>query len=415
MIPVTTSVFLSITSEAIRRQQLEERLTSWGFSVIPFTDTDAAWAILTDEHPPELFFFEWTEQLSESNLFLQAIWDTRHEFPFHALVFGDQENQNHLLKALGQGAHDFLTSPFDEALLKAKLEVARQIVVDRRVLAESAQVMERYARHVDRLSAERARQLFHAERLSTLGTMSAGLAHEIKNPLGYISTSLETTKIYWEQTSKLLSGDNAEETLDDETKARILDRVPKALDRISNGLERIDKLMQGLKNFARSSRGSKKFYSLNASVETALEMCAANLKYGIEVVTTLQEEIPFVRVEPQQVEQVLINLFVNASHALEGQEGAKIFVRTWADSEWVTVTVSDNGPGIPRSKLNTIWEPYYTTKEEGKGTGLGLAISKSLIRDNGGKITVQNRDEGGAEFTIQFPVLAQEESDSEEQ
>ena len=308
---------------------------------------------------------------------------------------------------LNQGAHDLFAFPVDHLLLRAKLNVALQIVVDRRVLAESAQVMERYAMHVDRLSAERARQLFHAERLSTLGTMSAGLAHEIKNPLGYISTSLETARIYWSQASELLARElTTEETGSDGTPSteRILDRIPKAFERIATGLERIDKLMQNLKNFARSSCGEKKLSSLNSCVDTALEMCQTALKYHVTVERELDPDLPLLKLEPQQIEQVLINLFVNAGHALEKQESGTITVRSFVEDGSVVLTVADNGPGIPRSKLDTIWQPYYTTKEEGKGTGLGLAITKSLIRDHGGTITAQNRRECGAEFCLRFPL-----------
>ncbi|MCI5065485.1 ATP-binding protein [bacterium] len=406
------SILFSSSPTSEWSQTLATQLAEWDFSLVPFTDADSAWSTLSGDAPPEIFLFEWEEGFSESVLFLQTIWDTRHEFPFHAIVFGGNAAQEHLIELVGQAAHDFFLFPLDDQLLRAKLEVAKQIVIDRRVLAESAQVMERYAKHVDRLAAERARQLFHAERLSTLGTMSAGLAHEIKNPLGYISTSLETTKIYWGQISDLLLSIEETDNSDDKGSVpidKILDRVPKALGRISNGLERIDKLMQGLKNFARNSQGAKKPHSINMCIETALEMCQTDLKYNTSVESNLAPDLPPLLIEPQQIEQVLINLLVNATHAMEGQKESRISIVTAFEKETVTVRVADNGPGIPRSKLETIWEPYYTTKEEGKGTGLGLAISKSLIRDNGGSITARNRTEGGAEFLMTFPVVPTED------
>ncbi|MCB0319622.1 MAG: hypothetical protein KDD60_01775 [Bdellovibrionales bacterium] len=404
-------VLVSINEEPFETS-IADLLVEWQFTPVHFVGSDEAWDVLSGEVPPEIFLFEWTSEPSESILFLESIWETRHEFPFHAVVFGRSEEREEMTRFLGDGAHDFFEFPCDINLLRGKLEVARQIVVDRRTLAESAQVMERYARFADRVSTERARQLFHAERLSTLGTMSAGLAHEINTPLGYISTSLETATIYWGQaleTLNALHGGGAGEEVDPNVVAKITDRVPKAFERIRTGLERIDKLMKGLKNFARASQGEKQPTDLNDCIEVALEMCGTSLQYHVEVERKLELEIPEVMIDPQQVEQVLINLLVNASHALEGEKDARVILTTRYDDEYVEVSVADNGPGIPPSKLETIWQPYYTTKEEGKGTGLGLAISRSLIRDNGGSISVRNRSSGGAEFTLKFPRNAVQE------
>jgi C4-dicarboxylate-specific signal transduction histidine kinase len=324
----------------------------------------------------------------------------------YAFVIGTESESDELMQTVGKSAHDFLTLPLPAELLKAKIEIARQIVVDQRVLAQSNEVIERYAHHIDRISADRARQLFHAERLSTIGTMSAGLAHEIKNPLGYIATSLETTKIYWQQTSELLTDEK--KVLDRVATEKLLSKVPRALERISNGLERIDKLMQGLNNFARSSQGEKQLHNLNDSVTIALEIAEVHLKYHVIVETELSPDLSLVKVDPQQTQQVLINLLINASHALEGEKNGTVTICSFEDSDHVIVTITDNGPGIPDNHLKNIWQPFYTTKAEGKGTGLGLSISQNLIRDNGGTISVRNRAPKGAQFRIEFPKSSSE-------
>ncbi|MGA1713721.1 MAG: sensor histidine kinase, partial [bacterium] len=179
------------------------------------------------------------------------------------------------------------------------------------------------------------------------------------------------------------------------------------------GLERIDKLMQGLNNFARSSQGEKQLHNLNDSVHLALEIADIHLKYHVMIETKLCPELSLVKVNPQQVEQVIINLLINAAHALEFEENGRVSIASFEENSRVVLTIADNGPGIPESHLQSIWQPFYTTKEEGKGTGLGLSISQILIRDNGGSISVMNGDSGGALFKIEFPLGGQNRSSVE--
>lgn len=371
-----------------------------------FTDQTSAQAIFHSDASPEVLIFECTTPNAEAAVFLENIWEHRHARPVYAFVIGTESESDELMQTVGKSAHDFLTLPLPPELLKAKIEIARQIVVDQRVLAQSNEVIERYAQHIDRISADRARQLFHAERLSTIGTMSAALAHEIKNPLGYIATSLETTKIYWQQTSDILTDD--EKVFDPVATEKLVSKVPRALERISNGLERIDKLMQGLNNFARSSQGDKQPHNLNDSVTVALEIAEVHLKYHVTVQTELSPNLSLVTVDPQQLQQVLINLLINASHALESEKNGTVTISSFEVNDNVIVTIADNGPGIPENHLKNIWQPFYTTKAEGKGTGLGLSISQNLIRDNGGTISVRNRAPKGAQFRIEFPKSSSE-------
>ena len=405
------SVFTLLRTNSENADAVSSMLSQCGYEEVQFTDITAATRLFESGSPPELYIFDQSSLQNEAAEFIQTLWKCRHAVPLFAFVVGDKKDEEQLVQIIGKSAHDYLSVPIPSELGKVKLDIAKQIVVDQRVLAESNQVIERYAQHIDKLSADRARQLFHAERLSTIGTMSAGLAHEIKNPLGYISTSLETTKIYWQQTSELLS--DTEIHIDENTRDRLISKVPKALERISNGLERIDKLMQGLNNFARSSQGEKQLHNLNDSVHLALEIADIHLKYHVMIETKLCPELSLVKVNPQQVEQVIINLLINAAHALEFEENGRVSIASFEENGRAVLTIADNGPGIPESHLQSIWQPFYTTKEEGKGTGLGLSISQNLIRDNGGSISVMNGDSGGALFKIEFPLGGQNRSSVE--
>lgn len=381
--------------------KLSPLLSELGCSVLSRRELAVPWELLSADDAPAIIFVELQSNSEDFELLLEQLWSLNQEFPYYLFLVGPRAKKKELVSWLNRGAHEVLTKPIDRELLLKKLELAHQIVVDRRSLREILSVMERYAKHADEIAAEKTRQLIHAERLSTLGTLSAGLAHEIGNPLGYITTSLETTKIYWERIASHppLADPNEDPQV---TKAR--EKIPKALERIETGLEKVTRLMQSLRRFARSSQGEQRETSILSIVENALEICQAATKGIVTVEKEIPESTPAVYVDSNQIEQVIMNLVVNASHALEGSHDPKILFRAHVEEPFVALCVEDNGPGIPRSKLETIWKPYYTSKEEGKGTGLGLAISKSLVRDNGGTICAENRSEGGARFLIRLPM-----------
>jgi C4-dicarboxylate-specific signal transduction histidine kinase len=123
----------------------------------------------------------------------------------------------------------------------------------------------------------------------------------------------------------------------------------------------------------------------------------------VQVIPEFEDNLPSVRGDAQQLEQVLVNLCVNAAHAMEGLPERKIWVRAKADGEFVVLTVEDSGKGIPEENLESIWNPFFTTKEVGKGTGLGLSICQNIIEEHGGTIGASNVPGGGALFTIRLP------------
>ncbi|MCB0352240.1 MAG: hypothetical protein KDD64_01910 [Bdellovibrionales bacterium] len=376
------------------------------FSLFPFEDGEQLVDLLTDGQSSGIVLVRLNGARSRQLIrVLEVLWQKRLDIPYYAILSATKSRLAEALQFVNEGFHDVVVNPIERDLLIRKVLVASQLVADKRTLVESSEVLERYAKHIDAVAAERARQLFHAERLSTLGTMSAGLAHELKTPIGYISTSFETTKIYWEKVDQSIRQALTEgQQLDEKVLTKALDSVPRALSRIDVGLEKITRLTSNLKKFAHASKEERTECSLNSCIQMALEMCESAVNGKIEVVTDLAEDLPLIRIDSQQVEQVFINLVVNAAHALEGQEYPRITLRTQTDGDRVEAFVEDNGPGIPQEHLQSIFKPFYTTKEIGKGTGLGLAISQSLVRDNGGEISVTNKDTGGALFTLRFSL-----------
>jgi histidine kinase len=183
--------------------------------------------------------------------------------------------------------------------------------------------------------------------------------------------------------------------------------------KISSNVDRATKIINHMREFGRKSLDSREKVDVNKVLRNAQDILSRQLELrGIKVVWALQENLPMILAEPSRLEQVIINLLMNARDAIEdkmesgrGRKGEeKIFIRTFADHTTVTIEVRDTGLGIPEAVMGKVFEPFFTTKRAGKGTGLGLSISYGIVKDFGGAIHAFSEKEGGARFVIEFPV-----------
>jgi two-component system NtrC family sensor kinase len=222
-----------------------------------------------------------------------------------------------------------------------------------------------------------------AEKLSALGELISGIAHELNNPLtgvmGY---------------SQLLLGSAA------------APEAKKEIEKIHREAVRCQKIVQNLLTFARRRAPERKTIDLNALVDATLELRAYQLKVdGIEVVRELDENLPPTLGDFHQLQQVFLNIINNAHHALlEAGRPGRLVIRTSRGEGVVRVAVADNGPGISEEHLKKIFDPFFTTKEIGKGTGLGLSLSYGIVKEHEGRIEVASRPGAGATFTVELPI-----------
>lgn len=236
--------------------------------------------------------------------------------------------------------------------------------------------------------AELRSRLTHAERLSSLGTLVAGLAHELNNPLtGIIGFS-----------DLLLAG-----LLPEETRAKV--------ELIQREAGRAARIVRNLLTFARAHDGERGPIDLRVVVERTLELRAHELRTrGITVHVEIPPEgLPPVRADQQQLQQVLLNLLLNAEQALKGEpraEPGQIWIRGRAIGASARIEVEDNGPGIPVENLSRIFDPFFTTKPAGIGTGLGLSVSHGIVEAHGGRIWAESRAGGGARLVVELPAEA---------
>lgn len=272
--------------------------------------------------------------------------------------------------------------------------------------------LERYAAEEER----RNRELQNAERMVSLGTLAAGVAHEINNPLAFIKSNLmsldgflkpmvETVKSLLEiaqRQPEILQQLEAQGlTYDEEELSFILEDLDDILVDLRDGSERIVTIVSGLKQYSHPSRQAPAPTDLNDVIRVAIELSRNEFKYHAKLETDLNE-LPPIKANSGELTQVLVNLLVNAAQAIP--EHGRIWVRTARVENQVEVRVGDTGTGMAPELIDKIFDPFYTTKDVGKGTGLGLSISQRIVNEHGGQIEVISEPNKGTEFVLRFPL-----------
>jgi len=267
-------------------------------------------------------------------------------------------------------------------------------------------------------------QLLQSEKLASIGQLAAGIAHEVNNPLGFLSSNIVVLGRFLENFKSLVAplrglqaavgrqdpGQVSEEAHrlarlgDSMDISDFLEDADRLVQGTLTGVDRIKKIMTELKTFSRKDEGARQAVNLNDVVEGVLSIVWNEMKYKAEL-RKEYGQVPVVKCNPQQIGQVILNLLLNAVQALEGQ--GVITVRTFPRNGGVCLQVSDTGKGIPPKLLDKIFEPFFTTKEIGKGTGLGLSISSDIVQKHKGKIEVASQEHQGTTFTVWLPLEAQ--------
>jgi histidine kinase len=244
---------------------------------------------------------------------------------------------------------------------------------------------------------ETEQQLIHASKMATLGEMATGVAHELNQPLSVIKTA----------GSFFMNKIEKQQRIEDEILYEMATEIDLQVDRAA-------RIISHMRQFGRKSDLRLEPVNANDVLTRAFEIFCQQLSVrGIRVEWDIDKNLPEIMADPNRLEQVFINLLINARDALEEKYGdrpdgnavQKILLKTCSSKKQVRIEIGDTGPGVPVWALDKIFEPFFTTKEPGKGTGLGLSISYSIIKDCGGEIKVHSTPDTGALFVMTFPAL----------
>jgi signal transduction histidine kinase len=260
-------------------------------------------------------------------------------------------------------------------------------------------------------------QLVQSEKLASIGQLAAGVAHEINNPIGYIFSNFGTLDGYLGRLFEMLAAyEAAEPGLREPAAAAALrglrerleldflrEDIPSLMSESRQGIVRVRQIVQDLKDFSRvDATQDWQLADLHHGIDSTLNIVASEIKYRADVVKEYGA-IPEVECMPSQINQVVMNLLVNAAHAMGGRRG-RITVRTGAADEQAWIEVADDGSGMAPETLKRIFEPFFTTKPVGQGTGLGLSLSYGIVQKHHGRIDVRSAPGEGTTFRVTLPV-----------
>ncbi len=263
-------------------------------------------------------------------------------------------------------------------------------------------------------------QMLQREKMASIGLLAAGIAHEINNPIGFILSNLNSLNKYGcrimeyvtAQSTAMESVLQGEERCDDvisnlaKTRRRlkidtIISDFFNVINESTEGAERVKKIVQNLKNFSHLDGSQWKLSDINAGLESTINIIWNELKYKADVVKEFGE-LPETLCNPGELNQVFMNILINATHAIETH--GEIRITTGIADGFITIKISDNGGGISPEHITRIFEPFFTTKEVGKGTGLGLGIAYDIVKKHNGEIDVESKTGRGTTFTVKIPV-----------
>lgn len=275
----------------------------------------------------------------------------------------------------------------------------------------------------EKLSMAQSR-LLQSEKMAAIGQLAAGVAHEINNPIGFISSNLQTLQDYATRLLKLTefyekvvnkTGNDAFLAMQRDMQLRlqfgfVRQDLPDLLKESIDGIDRVSEIVKNLKAFSHIDNAQWQYANLVEGLENTLKIAANQLKYKVEIHRDYAADLPEVYCQPNQINQVFLNLLVNSAHAMD-QKG-HLYLKAWQQEQSVCIEVRDTGQGIAPEHMKRLFEPFFTTKPVGSGTGLGLSLSYSIVKRHQGEISVQSEPGAGASFTIILPIAASESTES---
>lgn len=258
------------------------------------------------------------------------------------------------------------------------------------------------------------KNLVKTEKLVALGQLSAGVAHEINNPLAFVISNFNSLKkhfLVYQKTvehinSTIAKHPDIEAFYHDNELDFIQTDSQQIFEEISEGLDRVKDIIGNLKSFARTAPSDRERAGISDILQTALKLSQNETKYRCQIEITIDKNIPDIQCNKNELVQVFINLIVNAAQAIKSQ--GTIEIKAYSNEDYVVVDITDNGCGITEEHMNRIFDPFFTSKPIGEGTGLGLSVSYGIVQEMDGTISVESNPGKGSTFTVLLPCNTEE-------
>jgi two-component system NtrC family sensor kinase len=401
-----SKTFLATTRHFLEQHQFAILTADSGQKGLATLENNPVDLIVVDWMMPEMNGLEFIRHVRENNVY--------REIPI--IMLSGKGAIEDVVAAIEYGADDFINKDMDLKLLEKKIGVLLRIQEQyrrytRQIIEDKKKIEEMVVQRTQELKQTQT-QLVQAEKMSSLGQMVAGIAHEINNPLSFVHNNLYIIKTDLEDIFELIE---QYQTLDEKTEAiksleeeidldEIIDELNDVVENSSTGVQRIRDIVLSLRNFARLDEGERKIVDLYEGIDNSLMILNHKMKKGITIEKKYQP-IPKLFCEAGKLNQVFVNLINNAADAIDDK--GVITIEGYEENNHIVLIFSDTGSGIPKEYVGKIFEPFYTTKAVGEGTGLGLSIVYSIIADHDGDISVES-EPGKTVFKIELPVDKQQ-------
>jgi signal transduction histidine kinase len=383
--------------DPISRLLLQAHLEKWGHEVTAAPCGGEAWRLFQTGTFP-IVITDWMMPEMDGPELIQRIRACEHQGYVYVILLTARTDKEDVVRGMEAGADDFVTKPFDREELRVRVRAGERLVRLEHSLAEQ-----------NRSLREAQAAAVQNEKLAGLGRLAAGVAHEINNPIAYVANNLAVLRRdmlaalgVLHAYRRGLAGEAArlEEEMD---LGYFQDNLARTCDKSLEGLQRVRDIVKNLRDFARLDEAELKEVDLNAALETALEVLRHEIKKKELRLETHLQPLPPVVCHPGKINQVFLNLLVNAVQACAPEGTLAVRTRPEKGDEAI-IEITDDGCGIKPEHLPHLFEPFFTTKPVGQGTGLGLSFSFGVVRDHGGTIEAESVVGRGSTFRVRLPT-----------